>query len=181
MANRDVPVVDIQLPDIIIEDFRQMLDEGDKHQFNVGDFIVVILEEFPTFPRAEIIKQLADRTGSDRSTLRDRHNMAQFFPPAVRREFDMLTYSQLRACKSAGDQWREYAEWAMDNMPAPVAVIRARVKNNGDDQPHWINRWDRVVELARLLVNDIDAPSIVRKSSQVVLAGDENVKARGYG
>ena len=38
-----------------------------------------------------------------------------------------------------------------------------------------------MTELARLLVNDIDAPSIVRKSSQVVLAGDENVKARGYG
>ena len=64
---------------------------------------------------------------------------------------------------------RYYGE-QIDSLPA----------GNGDDQPHWINRWDRVVELARLLVNDIDAPSIVRKSSQVVLAGDENVKARGY-
>jgi len=162
-------VVNIQLPEQVIETLRQLIDDGDKHQFTVGDFICDVMDEFPEVTRADLIRQMADRTGADRSTLRDRHNVARFYPPKVRKEFDMLTWSQLRACKAAGDEWREYAEWAMDNMPAPVAVIRARIKNNGDDQPYWIARWDRMQSLATLLVDDLDCPEVVRRVAAVVL------------
>jgi len=97
LDKRDVPVV--VLPEQVIEVLRQLLDDGDKHQFNVGDFITDVIAEFPQVQRAELIRQLADRTGADRSTIRDRHNMAEFYPKDVRQEFDMLSYSQLRACK----------------------------------------------------------------------------------
>ena len=162
----------MSLPDQVIEALRQLLNDSDSYQFAIGDFIIDVLDEFITLDRSVVIKQLADRTGHDRSTLRDRHNMAKFFPPDVRQEYDMLTYSQLRACKSAGDRWREYATWAADNMPAPVAVIRARIKNNGHDQPAWVHRWESMQGIARQLVNDSEAPANVRGASAAVLAVD---------
>ena len=103
-----------------------MLTDGEAYQWAVGDLITDALAEFPDIKRAELIKHLADRTGSDRSTLRDRHNVANFYPKEIRKRYDMLTYSQLRACKSAGEEWQVYADWAAGHMPAPVAVLRAR-------------------------------------------------------
>jgi hypothetical protein len=159
----------VSLPDQVIESLRQLLDDGDYHQFTVGDFIIDVLDEFTNIPRSELIRQMADRTGSNRSTLRDRHNCARFFPKEIRKEFDMLTYSQLRACKSAGSQWREYAEWSASHMPAPVAVIRARIKNDGHDEPAWVYRWDSMRRLANQLVNDSDCPEVVRQVARGVL------------
>jgi len=66
--------------------------------------------------------------------MRDRESLARFFPPEVREEYP-FTYSQWRALRSAGSAWREYANWAADNLPAPVALIRAQIKSNGDLQP----------------------------------------------
>ncbi len=166
-----MPVV--SLPDQVIESLRQLLDDGDYHQFTVGDFIIDVLDEFPNIPRGDVIRQLADRTGSDRSTLRDRHNVARFYPVKVRKEFDMLTWSQLRACKAAGDEWREYAEWAAGHMPAPVAVIRARIKNDGHDKPAWEYRWDSMKRLAGMLVDDSEVPYQVQKVARLVLATQE--------
>jgi hypothetical protein len=157
---RDVPVV--QLPEQVIEALRQLLNDGESYQWATGDFIIEVLDEFPSIARSELIRQMADRTGADRSTLRDRHNVARFYPKEIRKQYDALTWSQLRACKSAGDQWQEYADWAMDNMPAPVAVIRARIKNNGDDQPAWVHRWDSMKGLARMIAADREAPEKMR-------------------
>jgi len=95
----------------------------------------------------------------------------------VRHEFDMLSYSQLRACKSAASDWRQYAEWAMDNMPAPVAVLRARIQNNGHDQPAWISRWAGMVRLGKLIAEDTEAPDNVREvAGLVILARVDTIK-----
>jgi len=160
-----VPVV---LPEQVIEALRQLLDDGDRHQFVVGDFICDVLDEFPEVSRSDLIIQMADRTGANRSTLRDRHNVARFYPEEVRKEFDMLTWSQFRACKSAGDSWREYMEWAAANMPAPVAVIRARIKNNGHDEPAWVHRWEGMQRLAGMIVDDTEAPKKVKELCELV-------------
>lgn len=156
------------LPEQVIEALRQLLEDGDNFRWATGRFICDVIEEFPTITRSELIRQMADRTGADRSTLRDRHNMAKFYPPEVQREFDMLTWSQLRACKSAGTEWRTYAEWAAANMPAPVAVIRARIKNNGDDQPAWVHRWDSMKGLAAMIADDREAPEKIKKLCRLV-------------
>ena len=166
-----VPVV--QLPEQVIEALRQLLDDSESYQWATGDFIIDVLDEFPNIARADLIRQMADRTGSDRSTLRDRHNVAQFYPSKVRKEFDMLTWSQLRACKSAGTEWRQYAEWAMDHMPAPVAVLRARIQNNGHDQPAWISRWAGMVRLGKLIIPDAEAPENIKGVVEHLLAVDE--------
>ncbi len=161
--------VGIQLPDEVIESLRQLLDDSESYQWATGDFVIDVLVEFPQVKRSDLIKQMADRTGADRSTLRDRHNMAEFYPKEVREEFDMLSYSQLRGCKAAGDNWREYAEWARDNLPAPVAVIRARIKNNGHDQPPWIHRWESMQGIASMIVIDSDAPDNIREVCRLVV------------
>ena len=164
------------LPDELIENFRQLLEAGEAYQWAVGDFITDVLDEFPHMDRAELIRSLADRTGADRSTLRDRQNMSKFYPPEVRQEYSHLTYHQLRACKSAGDRWREYADWAGDNMPAPVAVIRARIKHNGHDVPAWVHRWEVILGIARRLVDDKDCPELVRKAAGSLVEIGSRVK-----
>jgi len=132
-----------------------------------GDFLVDVVAELGSIiPRAEIHKQLAAAVGADRSTMRDRELMSRFWHD--REQYAPLTYSQLRACKSAGDRAREYAEWALANLPAPVALIRAHIKHNGDLQPAWIARWDRVRELCELLAADKDTPARVRQVCQMV-------------
>jgi len=160
----------VNLPEQVIEQLRQLLDDSESYQWATGDFICDVLDEFPNVTRPDLIRQMADRTGSDRSTLRDRHNVARFYTPKVRKEFDMLTWSQLRACKAAGSEWREYAEWAAGHMPAPVAVIRARIKNNGHDKPAWVYRWDSMRRLAGLLADDSDCPEVVTMIARNVLA-----------
>jgi len=132
-----------------------------------GDFLVDVVAELGSIiPRHEIHKQLAAAVGADRSTMRDRELMSRFWPD--REQYAPLTYSQLRACKSAGDRAREYAEWALANLPAPVALIRAHIKHNGDLQPAWIARWDRVRELCELIAGDKEAPPVIRHAARVV-------------
>ncbi len=162
---RDAPVL---LPDALIETLRQLLDDAESYQWATGDFIMDVLVEFDQIKRSDLIKQMADRTGADRSTLRDRHNVAKFYPKVIRKEYDMLSYSQLRACKAAGDEWRKYAEWAVSHLPAPVAMIRARINSNGDNEPYWISRWARMQNIARLITADAAAPEKVKKVCRLV-------------
>lgn len=178
----------IVLPDSLIEAFRELLSKSDHRQWEQGDFICEVLDEFRVLEpdneqgkrdlRASVIRQLADRTGADRATLRDRHIMAKFYPPRIRSEWSPpLTYHQLRACKSAGpDHWREYATWACDNLPAPVAVIRAHIKSAGDDTPPWVYRWERVNELCSQLATDPECNPGVRNIASMVVRQAGKVK-----
>ena len=128
-----------------------------------------VLVEFDQIKRSDLIKQMAVRTGADRSTLRDRHLMSRFYPEAVRVLYDMLSYSQLRACKAAGPEWERYAKWAAGHLPAPVAMIRERIRNNGHDQPPWISRWARMQNIARMIAADKAAPEKVKKVCRLVI------------
>lgn len=159
----------IKLPDEVIEHTRQLILSSDGHQWVIGDHLVAVVDEFGhMIPRHEIIRQLSGAVGADPSTLRDREIMARFFDRGVRAEYDMLTYSQLRACKSSGERWREYADWAAANLPAPVALIRARVKHNGHLPPAWVSRWERVLSIAALIAADEDAPPVVRLAARLL-------------
>jgi len=173
------------LPEIVIEVTRQLIEEGEGHQWKLGDHIAGIVDELGSRyaslidtpqaksavrrARTHIVKQLADRTGTDRSTLRDREVMARFFPQDVRESMSPLTYHQLRACKSAGDEWRKHAEWALENLPAPTAIIRLRIKHHGELPPAWMGRWDRMLQLSRDLMVDEAAPDRVRHIARGVI------------
>jgi hypothetical protein len=167
------------LPDDLIESLRQVINDADRHQWATGDFLVGIVDELEDnytrlgvrHARAWLIQHMANRVGCDASTLRDREAMARFYPGPVRARYDALSYHQLRACKAAGNQWQEYADWALDNLPAPVATIRAKIKHNGDLPPAWVSRWERVQVLCEALKDDAQAPPGVRLAARLISMG----------
>lgn len=167
------------LPDNLIDSLRQVISDADKHQWATGDFLVGIVDELEDsytrlgvrHARAWLIQHMANRVGCDTSTLRDREAMARFYPEPVRARYDALSYHQLRACKSAGNLWCEYADWALDNLPAPVAMIRAKIKNGGDLPPAWASRWERVSVLCEALKGDSEAPPEVRLAARLISLG----------
>jgi hypothetical protein len=144
----------------------------------VGDFLASVIDELSQHyeaigvkrARAWLIQHMASRVGVDASTLRDREAMARFYPSNIRSRYDMLTYHQLRACKSAGPEWERYATWASEELP-PVSIIRARVKHNGSLPPAWVGRWSRVIELSELLQSDEQAPPGVRLAARLISMG----------
>jgi len=175
------------LPDIVVEGLRQLIEAGDAYQFQVGDYLVDVVEEFARLyegagvrrARALLIKQCAGRVGADASTLRDRECVARFYPYEVRQEFYPLSFSQLRACKSAGvEGWRGHAEWALANLPAPCELIRARIKHNGQLPPKWEGRWSRVLDLSAEIERDNGAPDLVRIIARELL---QSAEVAGYG
>jgi len=168
----------ILLPDEIIDGVRSRLEYAEPLQWDLGDFLVDVgTELYPylkgagiRYPRAYTIREISSRVGCDPSTLRDRETMARFFPQEIRSHWQPpLTYSHLRACKAAGDAWESHASWAVDNLPAPPAVIRARVKTNGHLAPAWQSRWERMLELADTVYLDQDAPRSVRDLCEKLL------------
>ena len=175
------------LPDIVVEGLRQLIEAGDAYQFQVGDYLVDVVDEFKSLyesagvrrARALLLRQCAGRVGVDVSTLRDRETVSRFFPPSIRQEFSPLSYSQLRACKSAGgDGWRSAAEWALANLPAPCELIRARIKHNGQLPPKWKARWERVLDLTAEIERDEEAPDLVRIIARELL---QSAEVAGYG
>jgi hypothetical protein len=173
------------LPDEVIETARQLIDEQDGRQWELGDYLNEVVGEFEVHfaaqfdrrgaelaarrARTEIIRQIAGRTGADTSTLRDRQCMAAFYPAAVRAEYP-FSWSQWRALKSAGDEWRRYADWAADNLPAPAALIRAKIRGGGHLAPAWEGRWERAKILLELLEQDEGAPEALRGAAWRALA-----------
>ena len=175
-------VLPVKLPDEVIEATRQLLHEGEGYQWRVGDHLAAVVDGFGhVLKRSEVIRQLANGVGADASTLRDRECMARFYPPSLRREYDSLTYHQLRACKSAGERWREYADWALDNLPAPVSLIRASIKHNGDLPPAWVGRWERMLVMADLLVVDEQTPPVVRLAAVALIETAKIIGPVGHG
>lgn len=178
MTQQEIP----PLPNNIIEAVQAAVADGDNQQWRMGRLLADLVDEFvPHYkqvgvkqPRAWLIRHMAARVGADPSTLRDRESMARFYPESVTEEFSMLTYHQLRACKSAGDRWREYAEWAADNLPAPVALIRARLRNGGALPPSWLRRWELIRSMAVSLVNDNEAPRDIVAACQVIASMDDD-------
>jgi hypothetical protein len=181
----------MKLPDEVYEQLRHMLGQGEKFQWKIGDFIeeiwIEVLNHLPPYvvntqtgerivdydrlsrlAHADLIRDLAENTGADKSTLNDRQNMANFFPKPIREKYDMLTYSQLRACKSAGpDDWEKWAQWALVNgyngRPAGVHTIRRAINKAEDPTPDWVNRLKKLEELVEKLITDDDTPAYVKE------------------
>ena len=173
------------LPDDVVEGLRQLQDDSEGVQFQVGDYLVSVTDEFGHIAkRAEIIRQLADRTGRDASTYRDRETVCRFFPPEVRARYEGFTYSHWRALKYAGNHWREYADLLAGDISLPVSKLRAVIKHNGHLPPAWAGRWERVSVLCEALKGDSEAPPEVRLAARLIsmgLLGYQSVAAGNHG
>ncbi len=162
MGNLQKSTSQFRLPDDIIEEVRQYLEEGEVHQWALGRYLQDVIEEFGEQHRPEIIRQLANATGAHPSTLRDRHCVAVFFSPDEQSEYP-FSYSQFRALKSAGhEHWREHAEYWAEHLPAPVSAIRNRIKGNGHLSSVWRTRFEMLEHMAQLIADDKEAPMPIR-------------------
>ena len=149
---------------------RELLAHSDTYQWEVGEKILEGMEELSPYwqehnGRARLIEQLSNKTGTDKSTLRDRHNVVAFWKPKMTDDYRIFSWSQLRAIKFAGDKWKQYANWALKDYPytPPPDVIRARIKGNGDEIPVWMYRWNKLGDAIEKLVTAKDIPDEVRK------------------
>lgn len=124
--------------------------------------------------QARLLSLVAGRASLDKSTLRHRLNMGRTFTPDVRAQVDdVLSYSQLEACRAAGDDWRQYALWAIESAddfggtPAPVGAIRKRIRDDAGGakpptEPPWRQKCQRIIDLADSARRERDTPDAVR-------------------
>jgi len=165
------------LPKDFIEMARTLADAPEHYQFQLGDLINNKVAQYESLTdrrraRWHVIQELDNNAVADKSTLRDRSVMAAFWSPDMREEYDMLSYSQKRAIKAAGERWKEYAEWTLAHLPSPVWLIRKRIKDNGDGeerQPGWERLLDRFIDIAYSLERDEAAPGWVRQAAHFVV------------
>lgn len=166
----------MQLPDAVFTQLRHMLDMEEGVQWGVGDFILDVWTELSRFvsdedrrkEHANMINQMASKTGADKSTLRSRENMSKFYSPQDRVEYDMFTYHQFRALRKAGDNWREIAEWAKDggwnNGMATIDEIRAKIDGEQDSLDLTRKRLDALERKIRVILDDNATPPNVREA-----------------
>ena len=178
------------LPDEVFTVLAHMLHKGEKLQWDVGDYIEELWnevfqalnpDESQRVAHADLIRTLAEGTGADKTTLNDRQNMANFFPVAAREKYHMLTYSQLRACKRAGDDWETWADWSLVNgyngKPAGVHTIRRAIARADDPNPYWVGQLKKLEELVLKIHNDEEIPWQVFNGTENILLILETVKA----
>jgi hypothetical protein len=169
------------LPDEAIDVLQAYQAQSDTAQWALGDIVLALADELckRRGDQQRLVRRVAIEATCDESTVRDRLNMAKFFEPATRGEYG-LSFHQFRACKSAGpDDWRHYADWALDSAadyggkPAPVSVIRSKIKadKNGDKDkpPRWVECLERIISLCDAIRRD-SAPEAVKDA--VGLAAD---------
>lgn len=187
------PVNEVKLPEAAIAILRQCNDDSDKAAWAIGDVSAALVDELgEEYGKMAVRYKIADESGLAPATVRDREEMARYWLPEERKRFEVLSYSALRTCKGGnlGDKQKAlyYAQWAVESAddfgghPAPVRVIRAKVKRAGDALPVWIRRWDRWVELTGLLVLDENAPAeVVRLAKQVLSLANQVDQQLGSG
>ena len=185
----------MKLPDEVFTQLTYMLEQGEKWQWKIGRFINEVWEEVQPYvilkagethtqairrEHAFLIRSLAEGTGADRSTLNDRQNMATFFSVANREKYHMLTYSQLRACKSEGEDWETWADWALTNgfhgRPAGVHTIRKAQALKKNPEFMWVRNLRKIEELAEKIMHDQDTPWYVYGGMENVLLILEQIK-----
>lgn len=168
-------VKDVILPDEACDELRYINDEEDKGRWRIGAISADLVDEFGNkYGKQNIRKRVAIEAGMPVSTVRAREEMHRFFPPEVREEFGVLTWSQLRACKPAGPVgWRRLAEWAVESAddfggrPAPVeAIIAKRKSEEGLDQPSWVRQFLALWKAAEKIRADNKTPPEVKEAAE---------------
>lgn len=142
----------VELPDVVYDQLRGLLDQKEVLQWEIGDFIVDVWQEVKRYvpederrkEHARFLKDLAYHTGTHYGSLRNMEVMSEFYSTKDRKAYiPPLTWSHLRACLSAGEDWETWARWAVDNQ-ASADAIRAERKGAQTAQ-------DRERELLRRL------------------------------
>ena len=159
------------LPDDVFTQLQHLLDTEHTAQWTVGDFICDVWAEVQTrYPdgHADMITQLASKTGADKSTLRSREKMSGFYSQADREDWiPPLSYHHLRAQLPTGDDWRLYADWTLVNGKgggvATVGELREHLKSLRDKDQVLRDRITRLLAGTQRLIDMEDTPNEVRE------------------
>jgi hypothetical protein len=108
--------------------------------------------------------------GAGPETIRDRERVARLVTPVLRDAYPILRFHQWRAVSSCRDKGRipELAAWAVEQAdtyggrPASVLAIRRQLRDGGDNVPAWERRWLRALDIMASVIEDEDAPNVVR-------------------
>lgn len=166
----------IQLPDLVIDKLSDLLEAEDANKWEVGWFIVDVVDEFYHYyrddqearekARTQVVREMAKKCRRSEGGLRDREVMGRFFTRKDVADYHMLTYHQMRACKYAGpEDWRKWADWAASNFASVEAIRDAIAQQKGVD-PIWKRQLDRLLTAADKLLTLDDTPSGVREVIQ---------------
>jgi hypothetical protein len=169
MTEKELTVYDLKFPDDLIERLQQNTEDEDKARWDDGDVTADIVDEFgEQYGKGLVRKRVAIEAGLSSGTIRQREDMSRFFAFPDRVIYDVLTWSQLRACKPAGIDWRDLADWAIESAddfggrPAPVdAIVAKRLSDDGKLPPTWKDKLDKVMEALSEIVTMDDVPKDV--------------------
>jgi len=155
----EMKVSEFILPDEVANELRQGEEGIDTWRWRSGDMTADLVDEFGGLAgKGTVRKRVAIESGLGAATVRVREEIARFFSQEIRSEFEVLTWSQLRACKPAGAQgWRALAEWAVESAdefggrPAPVDAIAAKRSGYMPKERTWedvfMAAWNAVEEI----------------------------------
>lgn len=157
------------LPDEICNQIEALKSQEEHPRWEIGMISQELVDEFGgTHGKSIVRKAVAVEYGCSTSTVADREGMVRFYPRSLRDDsdfahiFDVLSYHQLRACKTAGPtRWQEYADWAVESAddfggrPAPVDAIRKKIKGVSRDDPNWIRMTLRIANLSEDIQDEV--------------------------
>lgn len=132
-------------------------------------------EEISTY---QIYAEIGKHARKAPESIRDYAYTSRNVPLSVRQAYPMLGRHHFKALiphYSTLDELYSWCEkimrWADDyaGVVIPVAVLRHRLKDNGDGTPAWQGRFKRLLKLARVLHDDENAPPFVRHIADKVL------------
>lgn len=171
-----------QIPDEAYNQLQRLLDDEGENKWAIGDFIKAYWEEMLKYVNADevrdahakLIRDFADNTGADRTTLRDREKMSLFFSVADRERYSVFSYHQFRALRSAGEEmWEQWAEWALENSfngrPASLRRIRDAMDADRDPRLFYQKKLARMEADAYKVLADEHAPQEVKDGVQLII------------
>ena len=161
----------MNLPEAVFVQLRHLLDMEEGIQWSVGDFILDVWTETRKYDQddekkahASMIREMAEGTGADKSTLRSRENMSKFYDKHDREVWQPpYTYHQLRAIRKAGEtSWRSVAGWGLtggwNNGVATIDEIRAKIDGQIDAKALCMKRLVVLEHKIRVLRDDLGTP-----------------------
>lgn len=145
----------LELPEVVYDQLRGLLDQKEVLQWEIGDFIVDVWQEVERYTpederrkaHARFLKDLAYNTGTHYGSLRNMEVMSGFYSTKDRKAYiPPLTWSHLRACLSAGEDWETWARWAVDNQASADAIRAERkgAQTAQDRERELVERLDKL-------------------------------------
>mgnify|MGYP006935511899 CR=1 FL=1 len=134
-----------QLPDAVLDKFRQRRGETDAHYWGLGDDVADAVVEFAgKITQQKIIKAAALETDLSNGEVRLLFETARAFDQSLRDEFaEVLTHQHYRVLRYLDDRAKQqaYLRWCLESAdryggrPAPASILAKKVRRELGHEP----------------------------------------------